>query len=451
MSSNRCARLLLALAVAGLLPACGNVNDGHPPVPFTVRASVSTSGVQANANCEGAVLSGNGRFLVFTTVATNLVQPGPADFKQVYRRDLVTGVTEEVSVTTTLVPGNDESSRPSISFDGRFVAFQSFATNLLGTPQLVPQVYVRDMDSPAAVATKLVSQDTGGTPGDDASSGPSISADGRFIAFESLATNFGDNHVSGVFKIYRKDMITGEVTPISVTPSGDDPAAGTDLGSVTPSISADGLVIAYSSDCIDVLPGDADDKYDVFVATVGVAGAITTVLASRNTSGGFPDFGSFNPSVSGDGRFVAFDSAATDLIPLDANDVFLDVYVFSVDGGTVTLVSKNSEGIQAQGLADSSHPSISSDGRFIAFDSVASNLVPGDTNLSSDIFIHDTVTGVTQRVSLDTSGNQAGISQNSTIPTISANGNAVAFTSGAPFVKDDTNGLLDVYARFPLR
>jgi Tol biopolymer transport system component len=451
MSSKLARRLLVLLVAAGALPACGNINDGHPPVPFTVRASVSTTGVQPNARCEEAAVSGDGRFVVFTTVATNLGTAVSPDFTQVYRRDLATGVTEMVSVDPALAPGDDSSSRPAISFDGRFVAFQSYATNLLGGAEPVPHVYIRDMNAPAATATSIVSQDAAGNPGDDYSAGPSISADGRYVAFESLATNFGDTHGSGVLKIYRKDRTTGEVIPISVTSTGDDPTVDAVDGSVTPSISADGSVVAYASDCSDIVAGDTNTFIDIFVATVGGGGTVTTVIASPNTTGGVADESSFNPSLSGDGLFVAFHSKATNLIPLDTNDVILDVFVYSVTLNTVTLVSKNSQGIQAETPADSQHASISSNGRLIAFQSVASNLVPGDTNLSSDIFVHDTWTGVTERVSVDTSNIQAGVSQNSFAPSISADGKAVAFTSKAAFVKDDTNGLDDVYARLPLR
>ncbi|HZE97351.1 MAG TPA: hypothetical protein VE981_10015 [Planctomycetota bacterium] len=452
-------RVLLALAVAAVLPACGNINDGHPAVPFTFRASVSTTGAQANQASSEVCVSGNGQFVVFTSMATTLAQAGPANVSQVFRRNLQSGVTEMVSVDPVQLPGDDSSSHAAISYDGRFVAFESFATNLLSAPQFVPHVYLRDMNAVPATATTLVSQDSLGNPGDDVSFAASISMDGRYVAFASLATNFGDTHTSGVPKIYRRDMVLGDVIPISVTAVGGDPTLGaTSYGSVNPSISDDGSVIAYVSECADIVAGDTNGKLDVFVATVGGGGAITTVLASAAVGGG-PSNGHSgdpqkflfdSPKISGNGLFVAFTSAATNLVTGDSNTGNFDVFLYSVADGSLQLVDVNTQGVQAEASRDSSNPSISSDGRFVAFQSVASNLVDSDTNATTDIFLRDILLGITIRVSVDTAGNQAGIGQPSVVPSLSAQATAVAFATDANFEKSDSNGLRDVYVRSPL-
>jgi len=244
-------------------------------------------------------------------------------------------------------------------------------------------------------------------------------------------------------------MILGDVIPISVAELGGEPTGGTD-GSLSPSISADGSVIAFTSDCVDLVSGDANGFTDVFVASVGVGGSITTILASREPGGTSANGLSEAPVVSGDGLFVAFHSKAKNIVAGDGNDAF-DVFLFSMQSQTVQLVSKNSQGLQGPLALDSFNPTITSDGRFVAFESAASNFTVGDTNVTTDVFVHDTVLGTTVRVSVDTSGNQSGISKASVTPSISADGKAITFASVAAFVNDDSNGLLDVYVRAPLR
>jgi Tol biopolymer transport system component len=457
MSSRIWLRIFLAVLGAGVLPSCGNINNHLDVIPLTFRVSVGSAGSQGDRPSGEAAVSGNGRYVAFTSFATSLVLPNLPTVSQVYRRDLVLGITEQVSVGPGNVSGNDVSSRASISFDGRYVAFGSFATNLMAVAEPNPgQVYVRDMNAPPGSGIQRASQDPLGNSGDDVSAGPSISLDGRFIAFESYATIFGDTHTSGVSKIYRRDMNGTEIIPISVTPTGGDPTSPPSppnpppIGSVTASISADGSVVAYASDCTNIVPGDANLKEDVFVATVGALGAITTKLVSHNAGGTSGSDASASPSISADGLWVAFHSRAVDLIPADLNNGFFDVYVYSMADGSVTLVSVNSQGLQPA-QASSLHPSLSSDGRFVAFESTASNLVVGDSNLTDDVFIRDRSAGTTIRVSVDTAGNQAGPSQPSQFPSLSADGKVVAYSTLAAFVNDDTNGVVDVYVRSPLR
>lgn len=454
MSSKVLLRVVWGVAAAGLLPACGNVNRGHPTLTFTERVSVGPGGIQGNGAVIDARISADGRYVVFSTNATNLGYPVlPSGASQVFRRDLLLGVTQQVSVGPGPVSGDDNSSRASITADGRFVAFQSFATNLTSTAQANPQVYLRDMDQPDGSGITIVSQDPLGNPGNDFSESPSITPDAHYVAFDSNATNFGDVRTSGVPRIYRRDLTGTGIIPVSVTPTGGDPLASTTVamptGSVTASISDDGSVIAYASDCTNIVSNDTNKLSDVFVAKVGVGGAITTQLASVKFGGGSAGGRSISPSLSGDGLWVAFQSQAPDLLAVPPTPGFDSIYVFSVASGTVELDSVNSQGIAAEG-ADSRNPSLSADGRYMAFESTASNLVPGDTNGADDIFLHDRLLGTTIRVSLDTGGNQAGLGGNSSFPVLSSSGSGVVFLSAAAFENDDTNGLLDAYFRGPL-
>lgn len=455
MSFSQASRILALGLVGAVLPACGNLNDKTVVIPFTFRVSVSSSGAQANAQSGEARLSADGTYVVFSSSATNLIPGGTqGGTSHVYRRNLATSVTDLVSVDTTLLPADEDSAHPSISDDGRYVAFQSLASNLTSTPMSTQHVYVRDMNASSGNGISLVSASAGGTAGNGASSWPEISGDGNFVAFVSLATNFGDSHVNGKPKIYRKARGGAPVIPVSVTPAQGDPAIQLgpptpSTGCVTPSISRDGTIIAFASDFTD-LTADPIFGISIFVATVG-GGGITTVLASLSILGGGATGDSANPSLSGDGNFLAFDSIAPDVIPVDNNGGTRDVFRVDLNTFDVVLIDQSSEGLQAELGSDSQRPSISFDGRFVAFDSVAAALVSGDTNLATDVFIRDVVSGTTLRVSVDTSNNPAGSFLNSKTPSLSPDAKSVAFASEAPFVRDDTNGVFDVYVRSPLR
>jgi Tol biopolymer transport system component len=450
MSSKRCARLLLAVAVAGVLPACGNINDGHPPVPFTILASVNTAGALGNQVSDEAVISGDGRFVVFSSASTTFVPLNTNGVRNVFRRNMETGAIDLVTLGIGGVAADLDSARPSISHDGRWVAFESSATNL--TP-LAPgglQVYRRDMNETAGTGIEMVSRVSPVLAGNGFSQHPSISADGQFVAFSSNATNFGDAHANGVPNIYRRDMTGATIILISVNTSGGDPTPppGNPAGSTFPSISSDGSRIAYVSDCTDLVAFDINDFEDVFVATVDTP--IVTAIASPGLLGGGIGISS-HPSISGDGRFVAYQSSAFDLVAIDTNFTGFDVFVFDVDGSTVGLVSVNAAGFQGSVVEESTTPSLSFDGRYVAFRSTESNLVEPDLNQAADVFVKDLQTGAVTCVSVSTSGIQGAPTQNSVAPSLSRDGRSVAFLSEASLVKGDVNGLLDAYVRAPLR
>jgi Tol biopolymer transport system component len=453
MSSKPASRLLLSLAVAGLLPACGNVNDGHPAVPFTILASVSSAGALGNFNSNEVAVSGDGRFVAFASQSTTLVALNTNGIKNIFRRDLETGVTELVSIGVNGLPADQACAHPSISHDGRWVAFDSTAELTALTPD-GPEVYRRDMEASPGSGIEMVSS-VAGDDGDGDSIEPSISADGRFVAFASKAVNFGNGPANGVFMIYRRDMNGTEILPVSVTVAQGEPTPGLGAdpdfpGSRSPSISADGSRVAFVSDCSDLVGLDLNEIDDVFVATIGPT--IDTVLASPGTLGLGGGAGpSAAPSLSGDGLFVAFESSATDLVPLDTNDTTLDIFVFDIVGSTVSLASTNAAGFQGAVSDDSTKPSMSFDGRYVAFSSVASNLVERDPNQGGDIFIKDLLTGAVVHASVSTSGVQGGPNENSRAPSLSADGRTVAFDSEAPLVREDVNSVKDVYVRSPLK
>jgi len=288
----------------------------------------------------------------------------------------------------------------------------------------------------SAQQTELVSVDSSGNQGNQYSYcwGSAISADGRLVAFVSAASNLGSGDTNGWEDVFVRDRQTGTTSRVSVDSSG----AEGDYGSGESVISADGRVVAFHSSATNFVAGDTNGDLDIFVHDL-VTGV--TERVSVDSSGGQADYNSFHPALSSDGQIVAFTSFATNLVPGDTNGQS-DVFVHDRSTGVTERVSVDSSGNQGNG--GSYLPSLSSDGRYVAFESTASNLVASDTNKVGDIFVHDRSTGITERVSVNSSGAQGNDSSNS--PAISADGNVVAFLSSArTLVSGDTNSRYDVF------
>ena len=404
------------------------LGDESAVAQTTERVSVDSSGAQGNSSSNMPSISADGRWVAFTSSASNLVAGDTNTFKDTFVHDRVTGTTERVSVDSFGVQGNDQSLDPKVSADGRWVAFTSAASNLVaGDTNGWWDVFLRDRQ---AGTTERVSVTTTGAQGDNHSYQSSVSSDGRFVAFQSRASNLvaGDTNASD--DIFVRDLTLGTTERVSVDSGG---VQGNN-GSINCSISSDGRFVAFNSLAYNLAVGDTNALTDVFVHD-RVSG--TTERVSVATSGAQGNDASFNPSLSADGRFVAFESVASNLVAGDSNGK-LDVFVHDRLSGTTERVSVATTG--AQGNQDCRYPSISADGVVVSFGSYASNLVSGDTNARWDVFVHDRHSGITERVSVDSSGAQANDSCNYPVPT-SAGGRFVAFPSLATnLVAGDTNG-----------
>ncbi|MEN6642913.1 MAG: hypothetical protein ABFE08_10735 [Armatimonadia bacterium] len=325
------------------------------------------------------------------------------------------GITTRVSVATGGAQGNSWSDELSVSADGRYVAFASYATDLVaGDTNGDYDIFVRDRTTGT---TTMVSVATGGDQANGFSYFPSISADGRYVAFESRASNLVAGDTNGSGDVFVHDRTTGTTTRVSVATGGGQ---GNDE-SCPSSISGDGRYVAFLSSASNLVGGDTNGKSDAFVHDRTTR---TTTRVSVATDGGQGNDSSSTSSISGDGRYVAFLSSASDLVGGDTNGES-DVFVHDRTTGTTTRVSVATGGDQAN---DSSwFPSISADGRYVAFESSASNLIGGDTNGESDVFVHDRTTSTTTRASVATGGTQG--NDSSYRPSISADGRYVAFES----------------------
>lgn len=344
-----------------------------------------------------------------------------------------TGLTTLVSISSTGVQGNATSAfQPFVSADGRFVAFTSEATNfVLGDTNFAADGFVRDR---LTGATSRVSVSSTGAEGDAGGGAGPISADGRFVAFASGSTNLVAGDTNGAYDVFVNDRLTGVTERVSLSSSGEQ----ADRSSSPDSISADGRFVAFGSDATNLVSDDTNARSDIFVHD-RMTGETTRVSVS--SLGEQANDTSQIGKISSDGRFVAFYSFATNLVG-DANGFAPDVYVHDLSTGTTERVSVSSTG--AQGDSSSFTPSISADGRFVAFASFATNLVAGDTNGNVDIFVRDRASATTERVSLSTAGIQG--NDRSDVPSISADGTRVAFESYAStLVRKDTNGFQDVF------
>ncbi len=401
----------------------------------TERVSVATNGGQANDVSYPQAISADGRFVAFYSTATNLVGGDTNAASDVFLRDRQTGTTERVSVAT----GGGEATGggsyfPAISADGRFVVFQSGATNLVsGDTNGTNDIFVHDRQTGA---TERVSVATGGGQATGASAYPAISADGRFVAFYSAATNLVSGDTNAADDIFVHDRQTGTTERVSVATGGGE-ANGNSSGNA---ISADGRFVAFHSDATNLVSGDTNGFNDIFVHDRQTG---ATERVSVATGGGQATGASGGEAIDGDGRFVAFYSTATDLVGGDTNG-FSDVFVHDRQTGTTERVSVATGGGQADN--GSFNLAISIDGRFVAFESFATNLVSGDTNGTYDIFVHDRQTGTTERVSVTTGGTEA--TGGSYGPAIDADGRFVAFYSVATnLVSGDTNAFSDTFVR----
>lgn len=376
----------------------------EPNQPKTELVSLSNIGLKGNNNSENSVISADGRYVVFESYATNLVSGDNNVAKDIFVRDLVNETIERVSVNSNGIQGNGDSTNPSISADGRYIAFESEANNFFaGDSGFYSNVFVHDtLNNTTTPVTTSYATD------------PSISADGRYVAYQASS------------KIFVKDLVN-DTTEIASLATGGYEA---NEYSQRPSISADGRYVAFVSGADNLVPGDVNDTYDIFVRDLVND---TTEIVSVNTDGNTLNTRmSFNPVISDNGRYVAFWSSSNNLVANDNNysrDIFVRDLVndttklvtaeyagsgydttnlnfdISADGRYVTYLSTS--GVAVKDLVkdtttildiDSTEenisnllatPTISTDGRYVAFQSAANILNSNDTNLSKDVFMRD--------------------------------------------------------------
>ncbi|MBI3847660.1 MAG: IPT/TIG domain-containing protein [Planctomycetes bacterium] len=389
----------------------------------TTRVSVATSGEEGNGDCGKISMSDDGRFVVFESTATNLVPGDTNGFHDVFLRDRALRTTTRVNVAPDGSEANADTqfADSTISADGRWVAFTSIATNL--DPAGAAGLFVRDLA--LGTNTLLVPRISSSTFNRWAAQ-PALSADGRFVAYILYSySNSNSQH----WEVHVLDRTTGADWSITGT------AAGIFL---SPSISADGRYVAYQGG------GGQTPTSRLFDRNTGV-----TTDVGLNVMGNPANAQVIGPLLSGDGRFVAFQSPATDLVASDTNNEW-DVFVRDLQTGQAELASISSAGEQGNGRSDDG--AISFDGRYVAFTSTATNLVPNDTNgstnrnLGDDVFVRDRSSGETIRVSIGDGGVEGDSWSRMYGGDFTRDGRQLVFDSNAiTIVPNDTNGVVDVF------
>jgi len=405
----------------------------------TTRISVSSSGTQANAQCDfyNPSISADGRYVAFWSGATTLISGDTNGKADIFVHDLQTGAKTRASVSSTGAQANGESGYSSISADGRFVAFTSEATNLVtGDTNGMTDVFVRDRQ--AGITTR-VSVAGDGTQGNAESgiNGIAISADGRYVSFTSYASNLVPDDTNTEADVFVHDLLTGATTRVSV--SSDGTQSNYENGWSGSAISADGRYVVFSTYANNLVPGDTNGTDDVFIHDLQTGATTLVSVSSDGTQGNSSSDSGL--AISADGRYVMFDSYASNLVPNDTNNV-TDVFVHDQQTGATTRVSVNSDGTQGT-RSSGYYNAISADGRYVVFGS-GNRWSPADTNGFTDIYLHDRLTGTTRLVSLGYDGTSA--NQGTEELSISRDGRYVAYTSLAyNLVPGDTNSYSDVF------
>jgi Tol biopolymer transport system component len=416
---------------------------GDPPRPLAVtgisRVSTDSTGAQGNGNSatdSDPVFSPDGTKLLFGSTANNLVSGDTNGVEDLFLKDLVTGATTRISTGSSGNEGNGASYVYSQAFspDGTKIVFESTSSNLVpGDTNAHSDVFLKDLTN--GNLTRL-STSASGAQGNDDSFAPAFSPDGTKVAFDSHATNFvvGDTAYDDVFL---KDLVTGAITRVS--PDISAPGTGS-YESSYPAFSPDGTKIAYETyHVLDLgyYGVIVNSEIDVKDLTTGVI----TVVANTDLNDDQFNYDQHNPTFSPDGKKIMFSSVADNLVAGDSNGSS-DIFIKDLVTGTITRVSTDSSGAQANG--NSWDAKFSPDGTKIVFYSDASNLVPGDTNGAQDVFLKDLTTGAVTRVSATGTGGQSNGSSNN--PTFSPDGTEIAFSSLASnLVSGDTNTKWDVF------
>lgn len=424
----------LAALVAQIKSELPPESAERPPLPVAADTVIALSLGLEQLPAGGAAqpaLSADGRWAAFTA------RPGGAPFTQLYLLDREAGEVTLLSAAPSGAAGDGWTEGSSLSADGAVIAFYSWAGNLApGDANGVRDLYVRDM---LAGSTERVSVASDGSQANDRSGSadarPALSADGRYVAYFSAASNLVAGDRNGLDDIFLYDRRRGRTLRLSTAAGGGDPNGP----SRHPALSADGRIVVFQSQATNLIAaaGPALPGVDQIYALDRESGAVELVSRSGARDSGAPGNGpSAAPVLSADGRFVAFVSAADNLVPGDGNQA-ADTFVHDRRTGLTERVSLSSAGVPAN--RDSSEPAISADGRYVAFTSAASNLVSGDANHAADVFLHDRRTRHTIRLVDGADGPQGA-------PALAADASLIAFAADAAnLVAGDANQAGDVF------
>jgi Tol biopolymer transport system component len=407
----------------------------------TIRVSRSSDGGQADAPVDDLdtppAITSDGRFVAYRSGSSNVVPGDTNGVSDIFVYDRWTRQNSRISVASDGVQSNNTSGGPAFSPDGRYVTYWSLASNLVGgDTNDAFDIFVHDR------WTRRTTRVSMGADGHQTSwsYGSTISRGGRYVAYRSDDNTVVPGDTNGESDLFVFDRWTRRTTQVSVASDG----AEANSGSGVPVISADGRYVTFSSTASNLVPADTNHADDVFLHDRWTKRTTRVSVASDGTQG---DDTSGSPALSSDGRYVSYASDASNLVPGDKpvpppGGGSADVFAYDRWTKSTTRISVAPDNATANGGSD--HPTISADGRYVAFRSGATNLVAGDTNRQPDDFVADRWTRRTTRVSVASNGAQA----NGYVYPAAISGDAryVAYGSDASnLVRDDTNGWGDLF------
>lgn len=419
------ASLLLVLGLAA--PA-----GAYPRPGVLERVSVASDGSETDGYAAYPSISDDGRYVVFDSQASTLVPGDTNEVNDIFLHDRWTHRTELVSVSSDEEQSESPVYLARIDPSGRFVIFQSGSMKLAPGANGVGSVFLRNLENGT---TELVSLSSDEEAANSLSFPGDITPDGRYVAFESWGSNLGPADANDKLDVFVRDRVEGTTTRVSLRADGQERVGD----SSSPSISDDGRFVAYTA-----LVGTQGEERDDFIDEMQVfwhdreTGDVRMISVSSDGRRG--NAFSNSPQISGDGRYVAFQSGASNLVPGDANRLF-DIFVHDTQTRTTRRISVSSAGEESNGR--SFGPIMSGDGRYVAFGTTASNLAPGDTNGRNDAYLHDLATGATERVSLGSQGQEP--TSHSENVFVSEGALFVTFANYSALVPEDQNDARDIF------
>jgi len=379
--------------------------------------SVNTSGGTPNNYSMKPSTSQDGRYIAYVSAATDVVSGDTNGQADIFLRDRLNGTTALVSVSSSGAQGNGASSRPQVSADGRYIVFDSVATNLVNSDTNArSDVFIRDR---VLNTTELVSKSASGVLSNDWSGEPDVTADGKHVVFNSYATNLVASPTPSFGGIYVKNLNNGTVTMLTQLAG-----AAANKTSATPSISCEGRFVAFASTANNLVSGDTNNplknKFRVYIAD--------TLSGSLNYITGTADKSMQPGQISCNGSYIPFISSATNIVSGDTN-LANDTFLYDRINAAFERVSVSSAGTEGNGEGYGESMSVSNDGKYVTFATAATNMVSGDTNGKVDVFLRNRQAGTTELISMDSSsvfGNG-----DSFDASISYDGKYIAYTSQA--------------------
>ncbi|MGZ8096010.1 MAG: TolB family protein [Methylosarcina sp.] len=356
----------------------GDTNNATDVFLYDRPTGVTYRITQGNDDSVDARISNNLKYVVFSSFASNLVDEGGNSFSDIFLYETKTGAIKKISVDSLGTPGNSGSFTPSISSNGRYVVYESNANNLVpGDNNNNRDIFLYDKK---IGITALVSADSSGAPGNNTSNFARISGNGRYVVYQSDATNLvGDgNGASDIFLFDKKQRVTYLISS-SINGQGNG-------SSITPFISNNGRYIVYASAASNLVNGDGNGVYDIFLYDTNTR--VTRMVSVNNTTGQQGNGESLSPRISGNGRYIVYSSAASNLVDNDTNNL-PDIFRYDTKTGVTTRVSVRGDGVTQGTGGGSFSPGISNNGRYTVYESFADNLADGDFNATSDIFLYN--------------------------------------------------------------